>query len=63
MLLGSVFFWDIRQRRVVILFRRFGKPIGPMITVQEVQEGYLTLEDGSDMLSRKVGTELQLNAT
>jgi hypothetical protein len=29
---------------------------------QEVKKNFLTLEDGTDMLSRNVGTELPLNA-
>jgi hypothetical protein len=37
--LRSTLFWDITQRRVVILFRRFGTAyIGPIFKGQEVQE-------------------------
>jgi hypothetical protein len=44
MLMRSAFFWDITQRRMVILYRRFGTtywshlPIGPIFKGQEVQE-------------------------
>jgi hypothetical protein len=73
----SAFFWDIKQRWVVVLYRRFGTtywshlqgfrlldllktgPIGwPETSVQKV----FTLEDGTDRVSRNVGTELLLNA-
>jgi hypothetical protein len=36
-----------------------GQPIGPIF---KGQEDFLTLEDGTDMLSRNVGTDIPLNA-
>jgi hypothetical protein len=48
----SALFWDVTQRRVVILYRRFG----PIFKGQEVQE------DGTDTLSRNVGKGLPLDA-
>jgi hypothetical protein len=35
------------------------QPVGPILKGQEI---FLTLEDGTDMLSRNVGTELPLLA-
>ena len=56
-------FWDITQRRVVILYRRSGQHIGPIFKGQEVQEeDFFTLEDGTDRLSRNVGKGLPLDA-
>jgi hypothetical protein len=50
------------QRRIVILYRRFGQRIGTIFKGQEVQEekkadvlDILTIEDGTDALSRNVG--------
>jgi hypothetical protein len=70
----SALFWDITQRLVVFLYGRFGitykshlqgsrgpQPIGPIFKDQDVQD-FLTLEDGTNKLSRNVGTELPLNA-
>jgi hypothetical protein len=54
MLMRSTLFWDITQRRVVILYRRFGTIIGPIVKGQEVQE------DGADGLFRNVGKGLPL---
>jgi hypothetical protein len=60
MLTTSELFWDITQRRMVIIYRRFG------ITYRSYLEGFfldfLTLEDGTDMLYRNVGKELPLDA-
>jgi hypothetical protein len=58
-------FWDILQRRVVILYRRFGTTYRP-----DLQKGQgfrffldsLTLEDWTDTLSRNVGKGLPLDA-
>jgi hypothetical protein len=47
-------FWDITQRRVVILYRRFGTTY---------RSNFLTLEDGTDMLSRNIGKVFPLYAT
>ena len=40
----------------------WGQPIGPIFKGQEIQENFLTLEDGTDGLSRNVSKELQLYA-
>jgi hypothetical protein len=64
MLMRTALLWDITQRRVVILYRRFWT-IYLIIKGQEVQEekvDFLTLEDGTDMLSRNVGKGLPLDA-
>jgi hypothetical protein len=37
----SAFFWDVTQRRMVILYRRFGQLISPIFKGQEVQERVL----------------------
>jgi hypothetical protein len=39
-----------------------GQRIGPIIKGQEVQEDFLTFEDGPDTLSRNVGIGLALHA-
>ena len=36
--LRTALFWDITQRRVVILHRRLGQRIGPIFKGQEVEE-------------------------
>jgi hypothetical protein len=63
-LLTSAPFWDIKQRRVVILYRRFGTTYRPHLqgskSLRHVD--VLTLEDGADRLSRNAGTEFQLYA-
>jgi hypothetical protein len=33
----SALFWDIAPRRVVIIYRRFGQLIGPIVKGQEVK--------------------------
>jgi hypothetical protein len=68
MLMRSAIFWDITQRRVVIFTDVSGQPLGPIFKGQEVQEenlfflDFLTLEDGTDRLSRNVGKGLPLDA-
>jgi hypothetical protein len=58
MLMRSALFWGIRQRRVVTLYRHFGTTYR-----YHLQEQYfLTLEDGTDTLSRNVGKGLPLEA-
>jgi hypothetical protein len=55
--------WLLRNfawRRVVVHCRHFEKNITPVFKVQAVQEDYLTLEDGNDVLSRKVGNQLPI---
>jgi hypothetical protein len=56
-----VFFWDFLQRRVVITTDVSGQPIGPSFKDQEAFV-FLTIEDGVDTPSRKVGTLLPLGA-
>jgi hypothetical protein len=51
--IGSALLWDIPQRWMVVLYRRFGT---------ETLFLDFTLEDGTDRLSRNVGTELSSNA-
>jgi hypothetical protein len=48
-------FWVITQRVVVISYRRFRQPISPIFKGQKSLLGFLTLEDGTDKLSRNVG--------
>jgi hypothetical protein len=50
--------WDITQRRMVIIYWRFGKVIGPIFKSQN----FLDFEDGTDTLSRNVGKGLPLDA-
>jgi hypothetical protein len=57
----SVLFWDITQRRMLMLYRRFGQPIRPIFKGQEELD-FLSLEDGSDRLSLNVGKALPLDA-
>jgi hypothetical protein len=40
----------------------WGKTIGPIFMGQSVQEDCLTLEDGTETLSRNVGNELPIYA-
>jgi hypothetical protein len=67
MTLRSAFFWDTRitQRRVVILYWRFGttyrsRTEGSRIPRQKFF--FLTVENGTDTLSRNVGKALPLDA-
>jgi hypothetical protein len=46
---------------VAIPYRRFGKPTGP-VSKGEVSKDFLTLENGTDPLSRNNGKELPLLA-
>jgi hypothetical protein len=62
MLKGFSFFWDITQRQVVILYRRFGKSFGAILKDQEIQEYFLSLDDGNDTLPRNVRKGLPLDA-
>jgi hypothetical protein len=55
----SELFWDFRQRRMVIPYRRFGTTYQTRI---QAFLGVLTLEDGTDILSRNVGKKLPLYA-
>jgi len=58
----SVLFCDIMQRRVVIRYDVWGQPIGPIFKCHSIQEECLDLEDGTDSFSRNVGNELPLYA-
>jgi hypothetical protein len=58
----SVLFWDITQRRVLLLHRRFGKLIGFTFKNQESHEEFLTLDDGTNRSSLKISMELKLYA-
>jgi hypothetical protein len=65
--LRSALFWDITQRRVVILYRRFGTIYRPHLqesrsTEEILSLGFLTLENGNERISWNVGTELPLYA-
>ena len=55
----SAMFWDFTQRRLVDCCWRLVQIFGPVIKGQTVQQEFsldrLTLEDGTDMLSRNVG--------
>jgi hypothetical protein len=68
MLMTSALFWDITQRRVVILYRRFGTTYRSNLkgsSYHEVMKSFLdflTREDGTDMLSRNVGKQLPHDA-
>jgi hypothetical protein len=60
----SVLFWGITQRRMVILYRRFGTTYRSQLLVQEIQEeDFLTVENLIDTLSRNVGEGLPFEAT
>jgi hypothetical protein len=55
----SAFFWDITQRRVVILYRCFGTTYqSHLYKGQEIQEFLDLWKDGTDRFSRNVGKEL-----
>jgi hypothetical protein len=68
----SAFFCGITQRRVVILYRRFGDNVSvPSSRVKKskmsnvsvpVFYDFLNLEDGTDTLSRNVGKGLPFDA-
>jgi hypothetical protein len=60
MLSRFALFLDITQRRAVILYRRFGTTYRSHLNGQGVQD-FLTLEDGTDRLSRNVGKGLPLD--
>jgi len=49
--------WVVTQRVVVISYRRFGQPIGPILKGHEFP---LIFEDGTDRLSRNFGKKLPL---
>jgi hypothetical protein len=55
-------FWDVTQRRVVILYRRFGTIYWFYLQGWGGRRDVLILEDGPDRLSWNVGTELSLCA-
>jgi hypothetical protein len=66
-------FWDITQRRVIILYRSFGKTYwfylqGPGSPRRKPVKGYAVyigkcfVEDGTERLSRNVGKVLPLDA-
>ena len=60
----SALFWDVTQRRVVVLYRRFGTTYLPRLEAS-ISQFFLdvwTLEDGTHMLSRNVATELPVDA-
>jgi hypothetical protein len=57
MLMTSVF-WVITRRRVVIVYRRFGTTYRSHLQGSKFRVGILTLEDGTDTLSRNVGRNL-----
>jgi hypothetical protein len=52
----SALFWNITQRRVIVVYRRFGT------TYRSHLHGLLTREDGTDTLSRNVGKQLPHDA-
>jgi hypothetical protein len=54
--------WDITQRRVVILYRRFGTTYRYHLQGSTLFLAFLTLKDGTDTLSRNVGKGLPLDA-
>jgi hypothetical protein len=54
-------FWDIIQRRVVTLYRRFGTTYRYRLQGSR-SHGLLALENGTERFSRNVGTELPLCA-
>jgi hypothetical protein len=64
MLMKSVLFWDIMQRRVALLYRRFGTTYRSHLQGSRNQEDFdfFTIEDGTDTLSRNVGKGLPLDA-
>jgi hypothetical protein len=58
----SALLLGITQRRLVILHRRFGTTYRFIFKGSELFLEFLTLEDGTDMLSRNVGEGLPLDA-
>jgi hypothetical protein len=70
MLVRSALFWGITQRRVVIVYRRFGttyrshlqRSRSPSLGLLDRVLDFLTVEDGTDKLSRNVGQVLTLDA-
>jgi len=54
--MGTVLFWAITQCVVVIPYRRFGTTFQ-----SHLKESFLTLEDGTNELSRNVSKELPLH--
>jgi hypothetical protein len=56
----SAVLWDIAKLCVVILYRRFGTAY--RFHIGRVVFDFLILEDGTDRLSRNVGTELPYNS-
>jgi hypothetical protein len=61
--LKSALFWDITQRRVVIVYRRAPSHIESTSRRRlSFLLGSLTLEDGTDTLSRNVGKQLPHDA-
>jgi hypothetical protein len=59
MMMRSALFWGVTQGRVVILYRRFGTTYRSRLQGSRNSD-FLTLEDGTDTLSRNVGEELPL---
>jgi len=60
----SALFWDVTQPKVAIVYQRFGT-IGPFFSGQEIRFidpfkkfDFLTLEVGTNTLSRNVGKDL-----
>jgi hypothetical protein len=53
----TVLVWIVTQRVVVISYRRFGQPVGPILKSYKFP---LTFEDGTDRFSRNFGKKLQL---
>jgi hypothetical protein len=64
MLMRSALFWNITQRRVATFTDVSGQCIGSIFKSQEVLFflDFLTLEDGTDTLSRNVGKGLPFDA-
>jgi hypothetical protein len=66
MLMRSALLWDITQRRVVILYRRFGTTHRSYrqlsISTFCFSLDFLTPDDGTDTLSRNVGKGFPLDA-
>jgi hypothetical protein len=59
----SALFCDITLRRVIIVYRRFGKAYRSYFHGSGVkEEKYSTLEDVTDTLSRNVGKQLPHDA-
>jgi hypothetical protein len=63
MLIRSALFWDITRRHVLIVYRRFGTTYGAIFKDQKSKKKrLLTVEDGTDTLSRNVGKPLPHDA-